>query len=247
MERKRHIDINCDLGELTGNDADLMPYLSSCNIACGGHVGDAQSMKETIELAVMHDVKIGAHPSFPDPENFGRVVMQIPINALKQSILEQIESLRTIAESAGRKLHHIKPHGALYNAANVDEEIATMITDTVKENYSGVYLYCAYGSVIASIAKEKGIPTKFEVFADRNYNDDLTLVSRKDPHALLHEEDQVSEHVLRMVTQSQVKTISGNIKKIQADTVCVHGDNENAVNLVNALYNRLKEEGIGID
>lgn len=241
------VDINCDLGEGVGNEAALMPLLSSCNIACGVHAGDVSTMNETVRLAINHHTKIGAHPSFPDRENFGRVEMRLPKAELVRVISSQIDSIGQVINKLGGKLHHVKPHGALYNMASVDEETADAVLSAMTEKSSGAVLYVPYGSVIAKMALERSVPIRYEAFADRNYNDDLTLVSRKLPNATLHDSDQILTHVLRMVKENRVKTIKGNEKKIIAQTVCIHGDNPDAVTIVSDLWHQLKANGVTVE
>ncbi len=241
------IDINCDLGEGIGNDALIMPFLSSCNIACGAHAGSDEVIKKTIALAIRNKTRIGAHPSFPDRENFGRNEMHLPSGQLTQVLLEQISAVKKLSDQAGAKLFHVKPHGALYNMAAVNEQTAQAVIDSIAGFNDELFLYAPFGSVIARMAADQKIPVKFEVFADRNYNDDLTLVSRKQSNAVLHEPDQIAEHVIGMITQQKVKTIGGKMASIRADTVCIHGDNPNAVAIVTFLARKLKSAGINVE
>lgn len=243
---KYSIDINADLGEGIGNEAQLMPLISSCNIACGGHAGDEFSMQQAVKLAQAQKVKIGAHPSFPDKKNFGRLSMDLSSAALFKTIEDQINSLVAILKKENATLHHIKPHGALYNKAMTDSKIASVIIEVIKAIHLPVYLYVSYNSIIAKIAIENRIPIVYEAFADRNYNDDLTLVSRLKDNAVLHNPDAVFEHVFRMTSKGKVKTITGNYKEIKANTFCIHGDNPKALELVNILRHKLELEGIRI-
>jgi len=241
------IDINCDLGEGVGNDALLMPYLSSCNIACGGHAGDEVTMRKTIALALRHGVRIGAHPSFPDRENFGRAELQMDRKKLIDTISNQVNSLLDIANELEGPVHHIKPHGALYNMAAVDQNIAEAVIQAHLQFDKKVILYAPYGSMVAELASKNSIPVKFEAFADRQYNDDLSLVSRKLPGATLHKPDEILHHVLSMVKNQKIKTIDGHFKKIIANTICVHGDNPNAVEIIASLCQGLKNNNIQIE
>ena len=241
------IDINCDLGEGAGNDALLMPYLSSCNIACGGHAGNDDTMKETIRLALQHNVKIGAHPSFPDRENFGRTEMNLPNNELSTLIIAQIIRLKILTEEAGGKLNHVKPHGALYNMAAVNDSTAEAVIDAMAAFDKGLILYVPYGSVIAKKAIERNIQILYEAFADRNYNNDLTLVSRQLSNAVMKDSGDVLAHVVRMVKEKKVKTVDGDLVKIEAGTICVHGDNPHAVEIVSHLSQNLKGVNISIE
>ncbi|WP_242131853.1 5-oxoprolinase subunit PxpA [Aestuariivivens marinum] len=240
------IDINADVGEGIDNEAQLMPLLSSCNIACGGHAGNNDTMIKVIELANEHGVKIGAHPSFPDKENFGRAVMDLPYTALFKSIEEQVCQLISHLDEAHMSLHHIKPHGALYNLAAKDKNIAKVIIELLKGFAFPVYLYVPYKSVIAELAIKNHIPIIYEAFADRNYNDDLSLVSRKETNALINDEEALFDHVYGIVKHKKVKTVSGKLVPIQAHTFCVHGDNPKAVQLLKSLRSRLENQQIQI-
>ena len=171
------IDINCDVGEGIASEHLLMPYISSCNIACGGHFGDVNSIDKTIKLAIKNNVKIGAHPSFPDKENFGRKLIQISDEEFTNSIQKQLNLFLDSLSLFGKKLHHIKPHGALYNAIAIDEKLANLFIDVTRNYLKDAFLYVPYNSVIERIALKNNINIKYEAFADRNYNNDLTLVS----------------------------------------------------------------------
>ncbi len=240
------VDINVDVGEGVGNESQLLPYASSCNIACGGHAGDHKSMRKVVKLAQQHRVKIGAHPSFPDFENFGRKPMNMPCVALFASLQEQINSLYTIMQQENGMLHHVKPHGALYNMAVTDTRIATIIIEVMKAIALPVKLYVPYKSVIETLAIQNNIPVTYEAFADRNYNEDLTLVSRSEKNALIHESDAIFEHVYRMIIKHKVKTIRGAEVAIKAETFCLHGDSLNAASLIKKLRMNLESKGIKI-
>ncbi|MDC1464555.1 5-oxoprolinase subunit PxpA [Polaribacter sp.] len=238
------IDINCDVGEGLNNEHLLMPYITSCNIACGGHFGDKNSIDETIELAIQNNVLIGAHPSFPDTENFGRKLINISDDAFKESIQNQLNLFMNSLSFFHVKLHHIKPHGALYNSIAVDENLAILFIDTIKKFTIDAYLYVPYNSVIERVAKENNIKIKYEAFADRNYNDDLSLVSRTYENALILDKKQVFLHVHRIIKEDKVKTVSGKEVKIKADTFCVHGDSKNAIEIVKYVSRELKNHAI---
>ena len=238
------IDINCDVGEGLNNEHLLMPYITSCNIACGGHFGDKNTIDEIIELAIQNNVLIGAHPSFPDTENFGRKLINISDDAFKESIQNQLNLFMNRLSFFHVKLHHIKPHGALYNAIAVDENLAILFIDTIKNYAIDAYLYVPYNSVIERVAKENNIKIKYEAFADRNYNDDLSLVSRAYENALILDKEQVFQHVHRIIKEGKVKTISGKEVKIKADTFCVHGDTKNAIEIVEYVSKKLKNQKI---
>ncbi|WJJ95254.1 5-oxoprolinase subunit PxpA [Algibacter luteus] len=240
------LDINADIGEGIGNEHLIMPYISSCNIACGGHAGDEATMKEVVLLAKKHQVKIGAHPSFPDKVNFGRKIMNMPCVTLYASIKTQIKSLLAILNEAHLPLHHVKLHGALYNQAAIDNKTANTVIEVMKSLMLPAKLYVPYNSVIAKLAIEQDIPIMYEAFADRNYNDDLTLVSRDEPNALIEDSDKMFNHVFEMFSTKKVKTVTGNYKTIKAETFCVHGDHPNAPKLIKNLSVRLAEKGIKV-
>ena len=236
------IDINCDMGEGVDNEAQLMPFISSANIACGYHAGDEETMKQVIQLCLQHHVHIGAHPSFPDRENFGRTAMQLPAAEIYTVITEQLNIINKAAKAAGAKLHHVKPHGALYNMAAKDASIAKAIAQTVKDFDAGLIYYGLSGSVMIDEAVKLGLQTAHEVFADRTYQSDGSLTPRTQPHALLQDKDAVIKQVLQFVDQNKVTTVSGEDIFIEADTICIHGDGEHAVEFAKAIYQTLHEE-----
>jgi len=240
------VDINCDVGEEIGNDLELMPYISSCSVACGGHAGNSLTMTETVKLAMQHSVKVGAHPSFPDRENFGRKVILMPLYELQYSLENQMKELMNILGELGGELHHVKPHGALYNLAAVDVQVANVVINAVKNTAGDVFLYVPYNSVIQNLALKKGMKIKVEAFADRNYNSDLTLVPRNKAEALIIDEDVIVPHLLQMLIKQKVTTIDGVEVGIKADTFCVHGDNPNVVNLLKNISKKLSENGVEI-
>ncbi|GAA4282270.1 5-oxoprolinase subunit PxpA [Gaetbulibacter aestuarii] len=240
------IDINVDMGEGLENEALIMPFIASCNIACGGHAGTEESMRKVVGLAQRHRVKIGAHPSFPDKENFGRQAMDISYSALFYALKHQLDDFMDVLEETHARLHHIKPHGALYNLAAVDENIANVIIELVQSIALPMKLYVPYKSVIADLARKQKIPISFEAFADRNYHDDLTLVSRSEPNALITDNHAVFEHIQNMVLHHQVVTVSGHQIPIEADTFCVHGDHPNAPDLIKYLHEKLTRLGYKI-
>ena len=240
------IDINCDVGEGMANEDLLMPYISSCNIACGGHFGDEISIDKTIQLALQNDVLIGAHPSFPDKEDFGRKVIKISNEELCKSIQNQLNLFLERLSKFKQRLHHIKPHGALYNLIAFDEDAAIVFIHSVLKYMENVFLYVPYNSMIEKVALKNNIKIKYEAFADRNYTDDLKLVSRKEENALITNPNEVLEHIYKMVSDGKVKTISGIEKSIKADTFCVHGDNENSLSILKSLSEELSKKGIQI-
>ncbi|MBT8236150.1 MAG: 5-oxoprolinase subunit PxpA [Bacteroidia bacterium] len=246
MDQKLRIDLNCDVGEGQGNEAQLFPFISSCNIACGGHAGDAASIREILRLAEQHQVKVGAHPSYPDRKNFGRISLDIKDEALKASIKNQLSEFFTIAHEENIQVHHIKPHGALYNDIAGNEQLAELFLTAAADYLPGCQLYAPFGSCIAELALNSGVAVCFEAFADRNYNENLSLVSRKLANALITDPQTMTDHVLRMVKEKQVLTLEGSLVPIQAQTFCVHGDTPDAVSLLEKLHTFLENEQIMI-
>lgn len=230
------IDINCDVGEGLNNEDKLMPYIQSCNIACGGHASSEKEMQNIVSLAIKYNVKIGAHPSYPDPENFGRKTMVMNPDELNKSVQKQINSLLQIAKKQGAALHHIKPHGALYNDIAKSNGLSVEFLDAIKPYKDKVKLYVPYNSAIERNALKKGFSIIYEAFADRNYNDDLSLVSRQEKKALITNPKEILQHVSEMVNTQKVTTVSGKRVPIKAATFCVHSDTENAIEIVKALY-----------
>lgn len=240
------VDLNCDMGEGTGNDNDIMPFISSANIACGYHAGDEDTMNRTIELAMEYGVSIGAHPSFPDMENFGRKEIHLDENVLYDIIVLQIQVLDTIAESAGVSIHHVKPHGALYNMGAKDPTIAAVIARAVKDTDPNLVFYGLSGSHLINEAKNLGLKTASEVFADRTYQDNGSLTPRSQNNALIETEEQALQQVLQMIKKGTVKTISGKTIPIIAETICIHGDGKHAAVFAKKINEALKREGIMI-
>lgn len=233
------IDINCDVGEGVENEHLLMRYISSCNIACGGHFGDQFTIDKTIQLAIDNQVKIGAHPSFPDKENFGRKIIDISDAELQESLVQQMQLFKERAALKNVVVHHVKPHGALYNLIAVNEEKAVLVINAIQQVFENVKIYVLYNSVIEKVALENGIEIVYEAFADRNYNDNLTLVSRSLPYAIITDEVQVLKHVKKMTEESKVRTVTCNEIDIKANTFCVHGDHKNAIEILQYLNENL--------
>ena len=240
------IDINCDVGEGVGDEFAFMSMISSCSVACGGHAGNVASIKETIRLASLHHVHIGAHPSYPDRINFGRKVIDMPFDELQQSLEGQINKVQTELRKSVATMNHVKAHGALYNKAAVDVETAQCLINAVKNTTKDIWLYAPYDSILAEMAIKQGLKVRFEAFLDRNYNSDLTLVSRERSDAVITDVKKVLKHLLRMVTKHKVKAIEGGELVIQAKTFCIHGDNPNAIRILKYLSKKLPKYGIKI-
>lgn len=240
------IDLNCDMGEGCGNDPELLRYISSANIACGYHAGDEMTMRETVRLALENNVAIGAHPGFPDKENFGRTNMSMSPKEIREIVVDQISMLQEICLQSGGKLAHIKPHGALYNLSAKNEIVAGAIAEAVHKFDSDLILYGLSGSLSISAAEHVGLRTASEVFADRTYQNDGTLTSRSETNALIQASEDAVEHVLNMVKYRRVRTVDAVMLPIQADTVCTHGDGEHAVEFAKAVHDALISNGIRI-
>jgi UPF0271 protein len=243
------IDINCDLGEGCGaddtsSDEALMPFITSANIACGFHAGDPLTVERAVKSAISHGVGIGAHPGYPDREGFGRRPLMMSHEELRAMILYQAGAVKGITEAAGGRMQHVKPHGALYNAAATDYEMAAVIVQAVKDLDNTLTLVGLSGSELIRASRDAGLPCASEVFADRAYNDDGTLVSRSIEGSVLHDTAEVIERAVKMITEKRVRSVTGKIIPIEADTVCIHGDNEMAVSFAENLAESLKRKGI---
>lgn len=242
----KSIDLNCDLGEGIGNDAQIMPFISSANIACGYHAGDEETMKQTIELCKKHNVQIGAHPSFKDRENFGRTDQHLHPSEVYDLVTTQINLLKKLAQEAGTRVHHVKPHGALYNMAARNYKIAAVVALAVKDCGDDLYLFGLSGGHMIKEGEKIGLKVMNEVFADRTYSDNGKLTSRNIEGALIEHTDQALAQVLQILRKGTVTTISGLEIPMPADTICIHGDNKHAVMFSEAVYKTLKAEGYHI-
>jgi UPF0271 protein len=234
-------DINCDMGEGIGNDDDIMPYIDSANIACGYHAGDEDTMKRTVELCLKHNVNIGAHPSYMDRENFGRTDIRLPLNELYDLITTQINLLDKITKEFGVRLHHVKPHGALYNMSARSKQRAAVVALAVKDFDDSLILYGLSKSYLISEAKKIGLKAWNEVFADRTYADDGRLTPRDKPGALIETAEQAVQQVMQMVEKGFVTSIGGKEIPVAAETICIHGDGEHAVEFLKAINNALRK------
>lgn len=241
------VDLNCDLGEGVHTDEQIIPFITSANIACRFHAGDIETMKRTIEFCLQHNVAVGAHPSWPDRENFGRIEMQFSSTELYTIIYEQLTIISTVAKELGATLQHVKPHGALYNQSAKDLLIASTIAKAVKDFDASLILFGLSGSHSITEAKKRGLKTASEVFADRTYQDDGSLTPRSRPDALIKDESKAVEQALQMITQQTVTTITGKTISIMADTICIHGDGANAIGLCKFLRLSLEQNQILIE
>jgi UPF0271 protein len=245
------IDLNCDVGEsygawTMGDDRALMQLVSSANIACGFHAGDPSILRATVALAVEHGVAVGAHFSLPDLAGFGRRAMGITAQECYDLVLYQAGAVEAFARAAGTRLHHVKAHGALYNMAARDEGLADAIARAVRDLGGGVMLYALAGSAMMAVAARHGVRAVAEVFADRAYRPDGTLVPRSEAGALITEESAAVAQALMMVEQGRVRTHSGANVDVDAGTLCLHGDQPGAARFAQALRDTLAARGIEV-
>ena len=243
------ININCDLGEKSKHhsnkyDPDLLEIINSANVACGYHAGDKETMNQVIKISKKNGVSIGAHPSFNDPENFGRERMNLSSSEIKKLIIDQYEILQKIASENGENVSHIKPHGALNNMACEDIELATTLAKTIKDINKDLIYLVPTGSKMQQAAKKLHMKFACEIFADRNYEDDGNLVSRKKPHALIIDPEQAKKHVLKMVQTQSLNCHSGKQIPCEIDSVCIHGDNLSALATAKSIKENLIENGL---
>jgi UPF0271 protein len=247
----KRIDLNCDMGESygawrMGADADIMPLISSANIACGFHGGDPATIRKTVRLAADHGVAIGAHPSLPDLQGFGRRAMHISPQDMYDLVVYQAGAVEAFARAAGARLHHVKCHGALYNMAAKDEALSEAMARAVKDLGSSVMLYALSNSVMMKTARKQGIAVAGEVFADRGYSDDGTLAPRNQPGGMIEDAAQSVRQALAMIEQGYVMSLSGKRIAVSADTLCLHGDQPGAVHFAGEIRKTFSERGIEI-
>ena len=243
------ININCDLGEKSKlhsnkHDPDLLKIVNSANIACGYHAGDEETMNQIIQISKKNDVSIGAHPSFNDPENFGRERMYLSSSEIEKLIISQFEILQEIASKHDEKVSHIKPHGALNNMACEDIELATILAKTIKGINKDLIYLVPTGSKMQEAAKKLDMKIACEIFADRNYEDDGNLVSRKKPHALITDPELAKIHVLTMVKNQSLNCHSGKQIACEIDSVCIHGDNISSLTTAKSIRDNLHKNGL---
>jgi UPF0271 protein len=245
------IDLNCDMGESygawrMGADAEIMPLISSANIACGFHGGDPATIRKTVRLAVDNGVAVGAHPSLPDLQGFGRRVMKISPQDMYDLVVYQAGAVEAFARAAGVRLHHVKCHGALYNMAAIDEALSEAMARAVKDLGGEVRLYALSNSLMMKIAKDKGVRVAGEVFADRGYSDDGTLAPRDRPGGMIEEAAQAVKQALAMIEEGYVTSLSGKRVPVSADTLCLHGDQPGAVPFAKEIRKAFSARGIEI-
>ncbi|HAT83007.1 UPF0271 protein [Eubacterium pyruvativorans] len=245
------IDLNSDLGEsfgnyTIGNDSGIIQYITAANVACGYHAGDPMVMDRVARLAKEHGVVVGAHPGYPDLLGFGRRKMMLSYDEVKNYVKYQLGALSAFTRTYGMKLHHVAPHGAMGNQCQNDEQISNAIIDAILDvNPELIVYYCA-GAVLGEIASDRGLRTCCEIFADRAYMDDLSLVPRKMKGSMITDEDLAIKRCIRMVKEGKVTSINGKELHIKGETLCVHGDGEKALLFVQKIRKAFEEEGIEI-
>ena len=245
------ININCDLGEKSKlhsneNDPALLEIVNSANVACGYHAGDEETMREVIKISKNRGVSIGAHPSFNDPDNFGRERMNLSENEIRKLIIDQYEILQKIAQENNENVTHMKPHGALNNMACEDIELATILAKVIYEIDKDLIYLVPTGSKMEKAAKSLNMKIACEIFADRNYEDDGNLVSRKKPHALITDPEQAKKHVLSMVQNQAINCHSGKQIPCEIDSVCIHGDNKSSLATAKSIRDNLLENKLNL-
>ncbi len=246
------ININCDLGESsklhsTKNDPLLLEIVNSANIACGYHAGDKPTMEKTIEISKKNNVSIGAHPSFNDPENFGRKRINLTSSEIKKLIIDQINILSNVASSKGVRVTHVKPHGALNNMACEDYDLAKIISESIIKTNKNLIFLVPTGSQMEKAGKKFGMKIAAEIFADRNYEDDGNLVSRSKKNAMITDPKIAKEHVVKMVETQALNCYSGKQIPCEIDSVCVHGDGQSAVNTAKQIKDGLLKSGVTLN
>ncbi|MDF7811713.1 5-oxoprolinase subunit PxpA [Hymenobacter sp. YC55] len=251
MTQPYSVDLNCDMGESfgaysLGHDEAILPFVTSANIACGFHAADPAIMKRTVRLALQHHVAIGAHPGLPDLVGFGRREMAVSSEEAYNMTVYQIGALQAFVRAEGGTLHHVKPHGALYNMAAVNPALAEAIAEAVYRVQPDACLYGLAGSALISAGQKLGLTTAHEVFADRTYQPNGTLTPRRQPDALITDATAAINQVVRMVKEGRVRALSGDDVAIQADTVCIHGDGAHALEFAQQIRARLQEENISV-
>lgn len=252
--RLHQIDLNSDVGESFGNyklglDEEIIPLVSSANIACGYHAGDPAVMRQTVTLAVEHGVGVGAHPGLPDLVGFGRRAMDVTLEDIRDFVTYQIGALQAVAARQGARLQHVKPHGALYNMAVKNPDIWDAVAEVMGQLDDRLILFVLAGSArteIEAIGQRRGIRIAFEFFADRAYSPAGSLVPRNQPGAVIHDDEMVAAKVLKFVKEGRVTAIDGSEIELQAETICVHGDNPKALALVKKIRKTLEVAGVAI-
>lgn len=240
------IDLNADVSEGCGQDDKLLTIVSSANICCGLHAGSPSEMLKTLKLAKQQGVRVGAHPSFDDRANFGRTNHELPDDEIKAVLLYQLGAIQSLCDWVGVSLDYVKPHGALYNQAAKDAHLANVIVETIKGFNPKLAIMGLSGSELIKAAQQHGIVAESEVFADRRYEENGALVARSQPNAVIDNDDEALAQVLQMIKDSSVTSVNGKTIKVQADSICLHGDSEHAVQFAKRIQAELQQQGIAI-
>lgn len=245
------VDLNSDMGESfgaykLGGDEEIIKYVTTANVACGWHAGDPMVMDKTVRMAKEHGVMVGAHPGYPDLMGFGRRKMVLAPAEIKNYVKYQIGALSAFTQSYGMKLQHVAPHGSMGNQCQYDEEVSTAIVDAISEVDKDLIVYYCAGAVLGQIAESRGLRTASEIFADRAYMDDLSLVPRKMEGSMITDENIAIDRCVRMIKEGKVTSINGKELDIKGDTLCVHGDGPKALAFVQRIRERFAQEGIEI-
>jgi len=245
------IDLNCDMGEsfgayTMGNDIAILDYVNSANIACGFHAGDPPTIRKTVKAALEKGVSVGAHPGFPDLQGFGRRSMAVTAAEAYDMVLYQIGAVAAFAQAFGGKLTHVKAHGALYTMAAKDRRLADAIAKATRDFDPRLVMFGLAGSAMIDAAEQAGLRAASEVFADRTYQDDGSLTPRSQPNAMIEDENVSIAQVKRMVTEGAVRSVSGNDVRVRADTLCIHGDQPNALAFAKRIRGELERAGIEV-
>ncbi|MFB4166048.1 LamB/YcsF family protein [Alteribacillus sp. JSM 102045] len=244
-----HVDLNCDLGESfgaykIGEDSKVLDLVTSANIACGYHAGDHNIMAETVAMAKRSGTAVGAHPGFPDLAGFGRRNMHIDPDEVYRLVIYQVGALYGFCQAKKMKMQHVKPHGALFNMASKDAELAQAIAAAVHDVNPDLILFGLSGSELTRAGEKRGLQVAHEVFADRTYQPDGTLTPRTRPNAIIHSAEEAAEHVLHMITHQQIRAVDGTVLDKRVDTICVHGDNPESLLFVKKLRSMLQDNQV---
>jgi UPF0271 protein len=240
------VDLNADVGEGM-DDGELLPYVTSANVACGMHAGDPMTMDQTVELALSRGVRIGAHPGYPDRANFGRVVVEMAADEIENLIVYQVSALEGFVRSRGGRLTHVKPHGALYHSGAEFPDVARAIAEGVRRVGTGLVLVGASGSMLIGAGQEAGLPVAQEAFADRRYRADGTLVPRGRPGALITDPDEAAEQAVQLARDGAVVAEDSSRIPVRADTICLHGDTPGVAGIARRIHERFRTVGIRIE
>lgn len=239
------VDLNADVGEGM-DDAELLPYVTSANVACGMHAGDPVTMDQTVELALSRGVRVGAHPGYPDRENFGRVAIEMAADEIENLVVYQVSALEGFVRSRGSRLTHVKPHGALYHSGAEFPDVARAIAEGVRRVGTELVLVGASGSMLVGAGREAGLPVAEEAFADRRYRSDGTLVPRGRPGALITDPDEAAEQAVQLARDGVVVADDSSRISVRADTICLHGDTPGAAEIARRIHERFLSAGIRI-